>query len=121
MRILVIISSALFLLSCSVTSGNNLKALDNINSQSDANRIIPKGMTKAQVRARLGQPAGTGVHGSITTWGYNKITDPFNAKSILFGAFGQTTLNTKSLSIQFSTAGRVIRTSYSEMNMAPVE
>ena len=103
---------------CSFTGGNRLNVFDEINSQADARKIIRKGMTMAEVRAKLGPPALTSVQGDASVWAYTKLTVPVNGKSILLGALGSTPLNTKGLSVRFNPAGRVARVDFHAVNQA---
>ena len=103
---------------CSFTGGNRLNVFDEINSQADARKIIRKGMTMADVRAKLGPPALTSVQGDASVWAYTKVTAAVNGKSVLLGALGSTPLNTKGLSVRFNTAGRVTRVDYNAVNQA---
>ena len=118
MRVLIILLGLLSVAGCSFTGGNRLNAFDEINSQADASKIIRKGMTMDQVRAKLGKPALTSVQGNNSVWAYTKLTVPVNGKSILFGALGSTLLNTKGLSVRFSPSGRVVRVDYQTVNQA---
>ena len=116
MRIAFVFLSLLILQACSFTGGNSRAALDGINSQADAARVIRVGMTTNQVTAKLGAPSVTNTFGSTTRWNYHLITDPVSAKSLLRRAVSINPFNTKILNIYFSANGRVQRVEYQAVN-----
>jgi len=116
MRIVFILAGLFFTTACSFSGGNSLKAMEGINSQADAQRVVRRGMSMAQVKAKLGPPSVSSTHGNTTRWNYHVLTDPLSAKSLLRHAVNINPYNTRILNVFFNAGGNVKRVEFQAIN-----
>lgn len=83
------------------------KSVREINSLSEARSLIKKGMTMAQVEAKLGKPNGRTVFNNDTIWQYT---------SARVNIFLPVPADVKSLSITFNASGRVKDVSFTSQS-----
>ena len=105
---IVVLTGSIALSGCLSTSTIYYnQSVREINSLAEARSLINRGMTMAQVEAKLGRPNGRTVFNNESIWQYS---------SARVNIFLPIPADTKLLSVTFNTAGRVKDVSFTSQS-----
>ena len=94
---------------CVVENFNSSQAAGEIDSQAEARRVINRGMTMDQVRAKMGHPTATAVQGNRTIWSY--VHSQMEHSLFSLELIGRVP-DTKTVMVTFNSSGRVSAVDY---------
>lgn len=98
---------------CTVKNVHSSKSIATVESLADAQRLVSKGMTMAQVKARLGEPIERSTYNQQTRWGYAEVQTNLSGKKLIMAGFGARYLpDQKSVIVIFNANGRVSKVEF---------
>ncbi|WP_298362523.1 outer membrane protein assembly factor BamE [uncultured Litoreibacter sp.] len=95
---------------CAIGDINNSQAFKDVTSQAQAQRMVPRGLSMAQVQERFGNPSFRQSFGGTSTWTYNR--EGFDIRGGNLTSIYRP--NVQQVVITFGQSGRVTDVNYLE-------